>query len=138
MSNLSRETIKRFLEEIGSVSKKTLNKPRLYGWGSNNFGQLGVNTGNLTINTPVDISLPVFDKDDQIVHLECGWKASAFITMKGNVWLTEPIQKKIAAEEEDKQSKKKKKDGSEVSGSKEGEKGACKWVDITPIFQRLK
>ena len=124
------------------VSTKTLRKPKLYAWGNNSYGQLALNTGNIVVHTPTEVLIPEIDQDDQLFHIECGWKSSAILTKKGNVWITEVPTKKVAKEDEESiksnHSKKKKKDSVEVSKGKEVEKSFSKWVDITNTCTRLR
>jgi len=140
--NIIREEIQiRFLNEIEKVSKKTFKKPKLYGWGANSFGQLAVNTGNAVVGNPSEVLLPELAKDDTIKEIECGSKASILLTLQGNVWISEPIEKKVIKEEESKQthvSKKHRKEPSEPVKDKEQIKGGSKWLSVTSKCERLK
>ena len=137
------------MNQIEKVSKKTFKKPRLFGWGKNDYCQLGLNTGNIIVNHPMGVSLPEFEKDDQIKHIECGWRASVIITQKGNVWMTEIPPRKIQKEKEEKEKeedqpakgekgKKKKKESVEIPEEKKTDKPHSKWVDLTQKCGTLK
>jgi len=97
------------------------------------------------------VQLPEFDKDDHIKNIECGWRASAIITEKGSVWITEIPAKKVQKEkekekeeeEEEKQGrsdkgKKKKKESVEIQEEKKVDKPHSKWLDLTPKCGSLK
>jgi len=137
----------KFLNDIERLSKNTFVKPKLFGWGKNDYGQLGLNTGNVIVNHPLGIVLPELEKNDQIQHIECGWRASAMITRNGHVWITEVLEKKKAApkeKEEEEQApknekgKKKKKESVEIPEEKKVDKPLTKWVDLTSICGKLK
>jgi hypothetical protein len=61
---------------------------RLYGWGCNKFGQLGIDpTLHQTVLTPLEISLPPDSIDSQtLVH--SGWSHGALLT--GNIIKFDP------------------------------------------------
>lgn len=106
----------KFLNEIEKVSKITYTDPKLFGWGNNSAGQLGLNTGQGNVVSPSEVkTLPEFGKDDFIEHLECGAKATAIVTHKGKVWISEIPPKK------------------ETKG-----KNVTRWLDLSPLCQTLK
>lgn len=60
---------------------------RLYGWGTNTFGQLGLMGAN--VPDPKLIPIPEFsDPKDYIISLECGKRNSAIISNLGELWIT--------------------------------------------------
>jgi len=132
------EIQKRFLNEIEKVSKKSLKKAKLYGWGNNAYGQLGLNTGNATVFKPTEVLLPEFMVDDKIKNIECGMKASAILTEQGSVWISEPLIKNNTQNKEEEETttnikkdsymykKRSKKESIDVS-SKEN----LKWFNLT-------
>jgi len=130
------------LGEIEKVSKKTLKRPKLHGWGNNSFGQLALNTGNAVVGNPTEILLPELAKDDHIKDIECGSKTSVLLTFQGNLWITEPLEKKIVKEEDQTKhnhsSKKSKKESLDLLKDKELHKGLSKWLNLTPKCEKLK
>lgn len=80
--------------EIGRVREGLIGECKVWGWGNNKWGQLGLYGGN-NFPEPKQIPLPdLFEttqlqKDrDYIANIECGKRQSAFITHKGEVWIT--------------------------------------------------
>ena len=80
--------------EVGRVRDGLIGECKVWGWGNNKWGQLGLYGGN-NFPEPKQIPLPdLFEasqlqKDrDFIVNIECGKRQSAFITHKGEVWVT--------------------------------------------------
>jgi len=142
----------KFLNDIQRVAKKTFKKPKIYAWGNNTFGQLGINTGHVNVNFPHEVLIPELAKDDNIVDIKCGWKASVIVTHKGQVYVTEVLAKKAQKEkekekeeEEDEEPSKKKgkgkgkrKESQEVIEEKKVEKALSKWFDLTPTCSTLK
>jgi len=133
------EIQKRFLNEIEKVSKKSLKKAKLYGWGNNAYGQLGLNTGNATVFKPTEVLLPEFMMDDKIKDVECGMKASAILSEQGNVWISEPLVKNSQNKEEESTNKnhsskkKAKKESVDISS-----KDNLKWFNLTDQCTRFR
>jgi alpha-tubulin suppressor-like RCC1 family protein len=58
---------------------------KLYSWGSNRYGQLGITgTNTYKVNKPVNITLP--HGISQVTDFSCGEEHSAFLTEKGEVF----------------------------------------------------
>ena len=118
---------------------------KLYGWGNNAYGQLGVNTGNATVMHPTEVMLPELAENDRIRHVECGMKASAILTEQGNVWITEPLVKNNKTKEE-KEAVAKNNDGLRKKGKKESveiikdapPKSLLKWFNLTDQCTKIR
>ena len=103
----------KFLNEIEKVSQKTYTTPKLYGWGNNSSGQLGLNVVQANVGSPVEIkTLLELGKNDYIEHIECGTKATAIVTHSGKVWITEIPTR--------------------------DNKTAVRWLDLTPYCQPVR
>lgn len=94
--------------EIGKVLSKQIGEPKVYGWGNNKQGQLGIYGFN-NVHEPKQIPLPEINSNDTlfinggkakdyIVSIECGKRHSAFITKNGQLWITgNYVQEKVPA-----------------------------------------
>ena len=81
--------------ELSQVKETSVGDVELYGWGSNQFGQLGLIGAN--IPTPVRIQIPDISPKDNIlrrrtasdyfIRIECGKRNSAIISNQGQVWV---------------------------------------------------
>ena len=80
--------------EIGRVRFGIIGESKIWGWGNNKWGQLGLYGPN-NVPEPKIISIPEINepkiaqdaKKDYIVQVECGKRHSAFITNKGEIWI---------------------------------------------------
>lgn len=56
---------------------------QLYGWGSNEYGQLGVLSTDQQVSNPVHVEVPNLDTDGPLVSMATGGAFTAFLTGKG-------------------------------------------------------
>jgi alpha-tubulin suppressor-like RCC1 family protein len=74
--------------EIGKVLNGVIGESRVWGWGNNKWGQLGLYGGN-NFPEPKLIPIPELLKPgNYITSVECGKRHSAFITSLGEVYIT--------------------------------------------------
>jgi uncharacterized protein (UPF0248 family) len=105
----------KFFTEITTLAKPSFGKQRLYGWGNNTWGQLGVQTPGTNVIHAIEIPMPNLEKEnDEILKIECGWKQSVIFTKNNNLWISEPIIKDPNA--------KKEKEEAEAAGKGKGKK----------------
>jgi len=158
------DLLTKFMTEISKVSKATHSKQILYGWGNNNWGQLGIYTGVANVNHPMKISLPDLEQDDdEILKIECGFKQSAILTKKKNLWITDPhvkptvIHPKSGVEFDEKKPSKEEKSNRKGSAKNEDKpekrdkqhekmhkkqekivEESLRWIDISDMARSLK
>lgn len=63
----------------GSDSKGT--KRKIYGWGANGYGQLGIGSEDMSIATPREVPFP-----HEVKSIHCGDKSSAVVSEQGKVY----------------------------------------------------
>ncbi|CDW91727.1 xpg i-region family protein [Stylonychia lemnae] len=110
----------KFRYEISKIKEGKVGEHTLYGWGSNQLGQLGLLGSNYP--GPQQIPLPDFqDPNDFIEKIKCGKRNSAIITNKGEVWITgnfkiEKVQRNsfLNQKEQQAQESKKLKNGAKI------------------------
>jgi hypothetical protein len=99
----------KFRFELGRVLSRQIGTAKIHGWGNNKFGQLGLYGFN-NVHEPKVIPLPEINTEealflsggldkDHITSIECGKRHSAFITNKGQVWITGNYRVQPAAEQ---------------------------------------
>lgn len=84
--------------DISNALTGTQKSQILYGWGKNDFGQLGAPISS-NLQMAMNIPLPKLHHSDEIVKIECGWKNSAILTKKGNIYITELQHKQQKVQE---------------------------------------
>jgi hypothetical protein len=65
----------KIITEINQAAENRYKPYKLYGWGKNEFGQLGLAVSN-NIQMAATVPLPKLDDDDEIQSIQCGWKNS--------------------------------------------------------------
>jgi alpha-tubulin suppressor-like RCC1 family protein len=119
---------------------------KLWGWGNNNNGQLALNNGSMKISQPMEIPLPPFKGDIEIIDVICGMNQTILAT-KDELWMSEPFTKNPKKEEEPQpqtqpHKKKGKKDKGEKSEkeSEDHEKNqqGHSWFNITPFVKNAE
>jgi Regulator of chromosome condensation (RCC1) repeat len=133
----------KILNEIQKVSKPTLKAARLWAWGNNNNGQLAINKSHTTVSQPLEIALPNFKGDFEILDIACGMKQTVLVT-KDELWMTNPVSKNPKKEEDEqpapaqkkKSKKEKEKEKESEDFSKLGE--SQYWVNITKLVKNVE
>jgi len=138
----------KFFTEISKYSKKTLSAQWLYGWGSNQYGQLGLPPVNL-VHIPTKLAIPPSVEKDEIEKIECGYKVTMILTKSHDVWVSfNPQQEKSGdkvkssdkkshgSKDEKQQSRKEEKKKSPKE--KEEKKKRFRWVNISHQAKKLK
>jgi hypothetical protein len=122
-----------------------LQKPKLYGWGLNSSGQLGIDTGANNVPQPVDIPLPFSGGNNIIVDIICGTQQSIIQTENAGIWITEPIEKKQPVQEKKEKDSEKEKPEKGKKGKKfeekevvEKEKEKPRWTNIQQLCEKSK
>ena len=114
----------KFFTEVSKYSKRTLKYQKLYGWGLNGLGQLGLPNVN-TVHQPTKIILPFLDEDQEIIRVLSGGKSSCILTSNNKIWLTRNVQKKNSfneIEEKIKKEESKKQDNKKQDNKKQDNK----------------
>ena len=58
---------------------------KIFGWGNNTFGQLGI--GNLNnIIYPININIENYILNDKIIQINCGFRSTVFLTENRNIY----------------------------------------------------
>jgi len=77
----------------------------VFGWGLNNFSQLGLSQITHHSNVPAPTQLPVpveiTDGSSPIIDIMCGIRHSAVLTGSGKIWVTGGIRKEKAQVKKD-------------------------------------
>lgn len=140
---MQEDEIKKVNYEISQIRHGSFKKIKLYGWGSNKYGQLGLMNYNPGfLKSPTGIPLPELAHNDSVEKIYCLRSSSMIITRFGYIFITgnynpkgkiPPNSKKN--EENNQKSKKDKKHSSKKKGkeSKESKEPVIthRWVDIT-------
>jgi alpha-tubulin suppressor-like RCC1 family protein len=88
--------IKKLKYELRNVKNPTCKDVKLYGWGSNKNGQLGLNSDKTFIKTPTLITLPdLTNENDYINKIYCGKTFSLLLTNYGEIFITGNYNPKI-------------------------------------------
>ena len=74
--------------EISTLKFETSKNMKLWGWGSNKNGQLGLINYQNFIKSPTQINLPNMMSDDTIEKIFCGKTYSVLLTKFGNIFVT--------------------------------------------------
>ena len=74
--------------EISTIKNGSSKNMKLWGFGSNKNGQLGLINYNNFAKFPVSINLPNLIEDDTIEKIFCGKNFSVLLTKFGNVFIT--------------------------------------------------
>ena len=68
---------------------------QVYGWGNNEYGQLGVLSKDEQASKPVYVELPNLDTDGPLVSMATGGAFTAFLTGKGLIFLLVNYQSSV-------------------------------------------
>ena len=123
------EHINKIYYEMNTLKFETNKDKKLWGWGNNKNGQLGLINGQNFIKTPTQINMPNMLPDDSIEKIYCGKTYSVLLTKFGNIFVTGNYSSKDNKEKEKPNNQEKKnkgknkqnKDGHKEKGKK-GEK----------------
>ena len=74
--------------EMNTLKFETSKDMKLWGWGNNKNGQLGLMDYQNFIKAPTQINLPNMISDDTIERIYCGKTYSVLLTKFGNVFIT--------------------------------------------------
>lgn len=83
----------KLLTEINKYRESTYKPEKLYGWGKNDSGQLGLSKST-NINQPTRIDLPTLDESDEVEVIKIGWKNSVLVTKNRRIFITENRERK--------------------------------------------
>ena len=90
--------------EISTLKYETSKNMKLWGWGNNKNGQLGLINYQNFIKVPTQINLPNMIPDDTIEKIFCGKSYSVLLTKFGNLFVTGNYSVKEKANSEQKNS----------------------------------
>ena len=91
---LEEDHINKLNYEMGTLKFETSKDMKLWGWGNNKNGQLGITANNQTfLKLPTHIDLPNLMPDDTIEKIFCYKEYSILLTKFGNIF--EKIVRKI-------------------------------------------
>ena len=96
------EDIKKLNYEVSKIKEGSYKSLKLWGWGNNKNGQLGMINYNLNyVKVPTLINLPELQENDSIEKIYCGKGYSLLISNFGNIFITGnySIKDKIPKEE---------------------------------------
>lgn len=74
--------------EISTLKFESSKNLKLWGWGNNKNGQLGLMNNQTFVKTPTQINLPNLMPDDTIEKIYCDRTYSILLTKFGNVFIT--------------------------------------------------
>ena len=74
--------------EINTLKFESSKNMKLWGWGNNKNGQLGLMNNQTFIKTPTQINLPNLMPDDTIEKIYCDKTYSILLTKFGNIFIT--------------------------------------------------
>jgi len=74
--------------EINTLKFESSKNMKLWGWGNNKNGQLGLMNNQTFVKTPTQINLPNLMPDDTIEQIYCDKTYSILLTKFGNVFIT--------------------------------------------------
>ena len=83
------EDIKKLNYEVSKIKEGSYKSLKLWGWGNNKNGQLGMINYNLNyVKVPTLINLPELQENDSIEKIYCGKGYSLLISNFGNIFIT--------------------------------------------------
>ena len=85
---LLEEHVNKLNYEIGTLKFETSKDMKLWGWGNNKSGQLGLMNNQTFVKLPVQINLPNMMSDDTIEKIFCCKSYSLLLTKFGNIFIT--------------------------------------------------
>ena len=119
---MEEDDMKKLNYEINTLKFETTKEMKLWGWGSNKNGQLGLMNSESFVKTPMKINLPNMLDDDTIEKICCGKTYSVLLTKFGNIFITGNYSMK--EQSQNTQTKKKKEKNKHKEEHKEkGKKG---------------
>ena len=88
--------------EISTLKYETSKNMKLWGWGNNKNGQLGLINYQNFIKVPTQINLPNMMPDDTIEKIFCGKSYSVLLTKFGNLFVTGnySVKEKVNSEQQ--------------------------------------
>ena len=85
---LLEEHVNKLNYEIGTLKFETSKDMKLWAWGNNKSGQLGLMNNQTFVKFPVQINLPNMMPDDTIEKIFCYKNYSVLLTKFGNIFIT--------------------------------------------------
>jgi len=66
---------------------------KIFGWGNNTFGQLGIGNLNNNIIYPININIENYILNDKIIQINCGFRSTVFLTENRNIYFSGILDK---------------------------------------------
>ena len=66
---------------------------KIFGWGNNSFGQLGLNNYINNIIYPININIEKYIINDKVIQINCGFRSSIFFTENRNIFYSGILDK---------------------------------------------
>ena len=105
---MEEDDMKKLKYEINALKFETSKNMKLWGWGKNKNGQLGLTDNEIFVKNPKQINLPKMVEGDTIEKICCAKTYSILLTKFGNVFITGNSSNKEESRNNDDKKKKEK------------------------------
>lgn len=83
----------KLMTEIIKYKDATFKQERVYAWGKNEYGQLGLSKCT-NVHLPMKVEIPHLEKNDNIDMIKIGWKNSVLVTKERRIFISENRERK--------------------------------------------